>query len=486
TGRTLTFTPSSGLAAATRYTATVSGAQDVAGNTMEGSEQWSFTTSGACPCTLFPSDAVPTTPAENDGGSIEVGVKFTVAKAGWISGVRFYKGPGNTGTHIGNLWRDNGVRLATGTFTNETETGWQTLTFSAPVAVSPGTTYTASYFAPNGHYAADGGFFTNGYDNAPLHGLASSTPGGNGVYSYNPTSRFPVNTWGGANYWVDVVFSDANPGDSTHPTVDAIDPANGATSVPRNAHPSITFDEPMQGGTIQFTLAGPGGAPVDGSVTYNPDTRTATFTPTNPLAWTTQYTAHVQGATDLAGNPLQDDRTWTFTTARPTTPGQCPCSIWPDEAAPQIPNVDDSSAVEVGLKFRTDTNGWVTGVRFYKGAQNTGTHTGSLWDGQGNRLATATFGGESAAGWQEVHFATPVQVTAGTTYVVSYYAPNGHYSANVGAFVHDGVDAPPLHALRSGEDGPNGVFRYGAGGGFPASPSDSNYWVDAIFTTTAP
>jgi hypothetical protein len=310
--------------------------------------------------------------------------------------------------------------------------------------------------------------------------------GGNGVYSYSATSRFPVNTYGGANYWVDVVFSDANPGDSTKPTVQSIDPAAGATSVPRAARPSISFDEPMQGGTVQFTLTGPDSTPVNGAVSYNPDTRTFTFTPASPLAWNTQYTAHVQGAQDLAGNTMDGSRTWSFTTARQTTPGQCPCSIWTDETSPQIAGVDDAAAVELGLKFRTDSNGWVTGVRFYKGARNTGTHTGSLWDTNGNRLATATFTDESAAGWQQVDFATPVQVTAGTTYVVSYHAPNGHYAVNVGQFAHNGVDAPPLHALRSGENGPNGVYRYGSGGVVPSSPSDSNYWVDPVFTTTAP
>ncbi|GAA2418064.1 hypothetical protein GCM10010191_30870 [Actinomadura vinacea] len=486
TGRTLTFTPSSGLAAATRYTASASGAKDAAGNTMAGTTRWSFTTSGACPCTVFPSDAVPTTAADSDTRAIEVGVKFTADRAGWVSGVRFYKGPGNTGTHTGSLWRQDGTRMAQGTFTNETASGWQTLTFSAPVAVAAGTTYVASYHAPNGHYSADAGFFNAAYDNAPLRGLATgSTPGGNGVYTYSASSRFPSSTWGGANYWVDAIFTDADPGDTTKPTAETVDPTNGGTSVPRAARPSVRFDEPVQGGTIQFTMTGPGGTQVDGAVSYNPDTRTATFTPTSPLAWTTKYTATVQGAKDLAGNAMAGARTWSFTTAKQTTPGQCPCSIWPDEASPQIADVDDGGSVELGLKFRADSNGWVTGVRFYKGAQNTGTHTGSLWDKDGNRLATATFTNESAAGWQEVQFAAPVQVTAGTTYVVSYLAPNGHYSATVGGFQNQGVDAPPLHALRSGEDGPNGVYRYGTGG-FPATASDSNYWVDAIFTTTAP
>ncbi len=80
------------------------------------------------------------------------------------------------------------------------------------------------------------------------------------------------------------------------------------------------------------------------------------------------------------------------------------------------------------MKFKADFDGWITGVRFYKAAANTGTHIGSLWTTNGTRLATATFTNESATGWQSVTFASPVAVTAGTTYVASYFTPTGHYS----------------------------------------------------------
>ena len=35
------------------------------------------------------------------------------------------------------------------------------------------------------------------------------------------------------------------------------------------------------------------------------------------------------------------------------------------------------------MKFKADSNGTVTGVRFYKAAANTGTHIGSLWTAAG-------------------------------------------------------------------------------------------------------
>jgi hypothetical protein len=93
------------------------------------------------------------------------------------------------------------------------------------------------------------------------------------------------------------------------------------------------------------------------------------------------------------------------------------------------------------------------------------------------------FSGETASGWQQANFASPISISAGTTYVVSYYSPNGRYAFNQGYFTSTGVDRPPLHALRNGVDGPNGVYRYGSGGGFPNSSwNASNYWVDVVFT----
>jgi hypothetical protein len=56
----------------------------------------------------------------------------------------------------------------------------------------------------------------------------------------------------------------------------------------------------------------------------------------------------------------------------------CPCSAWPATATPANPSWPDSAAVELGVRLRVDVDGVISGVRFYKGAANTGTHTGSL------------------------------------------------------------------------------------------------------------
>ena len=76
----------------------------------------------------------------------------------------------------------------------------------------------------------------------------------------------------------------------------------------------------------------------------------------------------------------------------------------------------------------------MTGIRFYKASTNSGTHIGSLWSASGTLLASATFTGESASGWQQVNFSTPVAIAASTTYIAGYLAPNGHYSDTSNGF----------------------------------------------------
>ncbi len=100
-----------------------------------------------------------------------------------------------------------------------------------------------------------------------------------------------------------------------------------------------------------------------------------------------------------------------------------------DFAVPPIVDAGDTFAVELGMKFTAAFNGTITGIRFYKAAANTGTHSGSLWTTGGTKLASATFTNETASGWQTVEFAGPVSVTAGTTYVASYFTQAGHNSA---------------------------------------------------------
>ena len=139
-----------------------------------------FTAAGAavCPCTAFSSTAVPARADAGDGSAITVGLRFVPTVAGHVTGVRFFKSAANTGPHTGSLWTSDGQRLATGTFTNETASGWQILTFTQPVDLTVGQTYVVSYFAPDGHYAADFDAVATGWANGPLQ-----IPGGGKLLS---------------------------------------------------------------------------------------------------------------------------------------------------------------------------------------------------------------------------------------------------------------------------------------------------------------
>ncbi|WP_306214297.1 DUF4082 domain-containing protein [Actinoplanes sp. RD1] len=264
-----------------------------------------------CPCTIWPATAAPATPADPDTAAVELGVKFRSDTDGYVTGVRFWKSTANTGTHVGRLWSSTGTALATVTFTGESASGWQTATFANPVAISAGTTYVASYYAPNGRYATDEGTFaTAGVDNAPLHALRDGQDGANGVYRYGTGGGFPAETWQSANYWVDVVF-DTMATDTIAPTVTSRTPAPGAVA-PATTTVSATFSEPVAGAVL--TVAG-----VPGTTGYDPATLTATFTPSAPLAWSSAYTVTASGATDPAGN-VMTPATWSFTTSAPPPP----------------------------------------------------------------------------------------------------------------------------------------------------------------------
>ncbi len=439
---------------------------------------------------MWSSTTTPQTVDSGDGNASELGVKFTSSQNGLLSGIRFYKSAANTGTHVGNLWRSDGTLLASAVFTDETASGWQQVNFSSPVAITAGTTYVASYYAPNGHYSDTAAFFANsGIVRAPLSFLANSVSP-NGVYTYSPTSAFPTSSYDATNYWVDVVFYSST---VSAPLVITVSPANGATIVATGTSVTATFDELMNASTINtnsFQLSNPGGGEgsvfVPATVSYNSSTLTATLVPTEPLSYSTSYTAAMEGGAngvqDSNGNHLVSDYVWTFTTAPP--PGTCPCSIWSYSTAPRTVDSGDGDAAELGVKFSSEEAGFITGIRFYKSMANAGMHVGNLWTTGGTLLASAIFTGETASGWQQVNFSSPVAVTANTTYVASYYAPVGHYSADAEFFATAGVDNRPLQALADGVS-PDGVYTYGSASAFPSSSYDAtNYWVDVVFNTT--
>jgi hypothetical protein len=272
--------------------------------------------------------------------------------------------------------------------------------------------------------------------------------------------------------------------DATPPTIASVSPSSGTSGVGSNTRVTAVFSEAIDSSTITattFELLTPAQSVVPAAVTYDEATKTATLVPSSALTSLTTYTVTVLGGStgvkDLAGNALASTFTSTFTTGAATS---AQYSVWSSTTTPATISVADPNAVELGMRFRSDVSGYITGVRFYKSTQNTGTHTGSLWSNTGTLLGTVTFTNETSSGWQQASFSSPIPISANTTYVVSYHAAVGYYSANANYFTSS-IDNSPLHALANGVDGANGVYKYGSTG-FPTQTyASANYWVDVVF-----
>ena len=236
---------------------------------------------------LFSPSAIPAQSNVDDKKQLEVGVKFSSSVAGSITGIEFYRATGDTGSDVAQLWSSTGTLLATGTFSNTSASGWQTVTFSSPVAITAGTTYVAAYHS-TGAYAATNNYFTTALTNGSLTAPASA-----GVYAYGGTSTtgiFPTNTYQASNYFVDVVFSG---GTNQPPVANADSGFVTAENTPLTITTSslLANDTDPQGYTLSVTSVAPiagttlGTVSLSGStITYTPPS--ATFTGADSFAYT--------------------------------------------------------------------------------------------------------------------------------------------------------------------------------------------------------
>jgi hypothetical protein len=265
--------------------------------------------------------------------------------------------------------------------------------------------------------------------------------------------------------------------DVTPPTSSITSPTNGST-LPVSSAITISGTASDVGGAV-------GGVEVstDGGNTWNAANGTTSWTYSwNPSA-TGTFTIKCRGFDD-SGN-MQDGSVSSGPNVVTITliPAACPCSIFTTQTPTQGTG-NDGQALELGIKFRSTSDGLITGVKFYKTSGNTGTHTGELYSSTGTRLAQATFSGETATGWQTVTFSSPVSITANTTYVAAYFSSAGNYTGTAN-YLTSAVINSPLSALADGTDGANAVFKYTAAPAFPTSSAGNkpNYWVDVVYTT---
>jgi len=292
TNRVATFASLTDLTAATQYTATVTGATSLAsGLALAAPYVWRFTT-GITSDTTRPSViyTVPVTtipgPTANVAANTAITATFSEAMA-----------PASI--------------TASGTFA---------LTCAAPCVspVSGVVTYdvgsNTAIFRPNA--VLDNGTTYTGTITTAATDVAGNALAGN-------QAPLPA----ASNYvWQ---FTTTTP-DTTPPTIVLENPADQATNVALNTPVNATFSEamdPLTLTTANFSLqvSGPPiGTPLTGTVSYNPQTLVASFTPASDLLANTTYTATITGAKDLAGNALAPGsmpNPWTFTTGSGLAPG---------------------------------------------------------------------------------------------------------------------------------------------------------------------
>ncbi|ARM92101.1 oxidoreductase domain-containing protein (plasmid) [Rhizobium sp. CIAT894] len=464
--KSVTFTPTAGYTGAASFSYSIS---DGYGGTASATVSLTVSTppGGGTTSSLFTGADTSGVTAANDANSVELGVKFIASASGQITGLTYYRSAGDSGTHVGSLWTASGQLLAQATFINETASGWQTVSFTQPINVTAGATYVASYHS-NGFYSATANYFTTDHTNGALTAPSSTTSGGNGLYAYSSGSLFPTTSYNASNYWVDVIYQQGGAQNAVPVAAnDSGFSTNTGTPLTIQASALLSNDTDADGDPLVIT--GVSGA-VNGSATYDAQAQTVTFTPTAGYSGSASFSYAIS---DGKGGTASAQVALTINGGQTGGPEQ---NLFAADATPAIVSVNDNQQVNLGMKFQADTSGWITGIRFYKGADNTGPHNGYLWTASGTLIGSVTFNNETASGWQTAQLTQQIAIQADTTYVVSY-SSNGNYSATGNYFASD-VANGDLKA----PGGSNGVYAYGAGGLFPtASYNSTNYYVDVTF-----
>ena len=283
-GNAAIFAPTAALAASTQFTATVStAAQSAQGSALADNYVWSFTTglevSASAP---FVASTSPASAATNVPLNQRISATFSA-----FMDPATISAPG-TFTVVETI----GLTAVPGLITYDTAS--KTAIFTPSLALANNTQYTAA-------------ISNAARDLAGNVLIAGSVP--------NPWS-----------------FTTGLSTNTVYPTITGTNPASAALNVPVNKTINATFSTAMDPTTISnatFTLAvaGIGGAPVNGTVVYDPASRIATFTPAANLTSGTQYTATISNlVADLAGNALAAGAApnpWSFTAGAsvgPTAP----------------------------------------------------------------------------------------------------------------------------------------------------------------------
>ncbi|HTZ06674.1 MAG TPA: DUF4082 domain-containing protein [Gaiellaceae bacterium] len=264
---------------------------------------------------------------------VELGVRFTTSQSVQIVGVRVYRV--DDGPVTGSLWDASGNRIAGATaFAGTATHSWQDVMFPSPVAMAPGQTFVASYFAPTPSYAYQHDAFTGGGITAgPITALQSAPSALNGIYCY--TGCFPQDSFRDSNYWVTPLWTTGSGGtvsytglaDGVHTlAADALDGDGYATPTSafhwtvEHAAPSITShpDALTSSSSAGFSFSDDPfthfACSLDGGAFTTCDGGSSSYTGLADGSHT--FTVHAVDA--IGGTTADQTFTWTVDTAAPT------------------------------------------------------------------------------------------------------------------------------------------------------------------------
>ncbi|MEI6069050.1 MAG: putative Ig domain-containing protein, partial [Methylococcaceae bacterium] len=175
----------------------------------------------------------------------------------------------------------------------------------------------------------------------------------------NSPVAFTTDTIKGINY----AFFPAASGNYTA-TYQALPLTINATVLP-GAYAAVPYSATVtaKGGTLPYSWSIVSGALPAGLV-LNPGTGAISGTPTT--SGTFNFSIKVTDSTSPAGTSTQ---ALSITVSVPAY-----LTIWPGTTQPGVIDSGPDSSVELGVKFSADTNGTITGIRFYKASTNTGIH----------------------------------------------------------------------------------------------------------------
>ncbi len=413
---TETFTPKAALAYGTTYTATVSGAEDTTGDSMNGSVSWSFTTDPLQP-------AVSThTPASGASGlavssiisatfneAVQAGtIAFTLTNSAGaaVAGTVSYASATDTATFSPS------TTLEMDTSYTATVSGAQD-TDGDPMSGSTTWTFTTDAITPavSSHTPAAGATgvavaatptatFNEGMQAASIVFTLTTSTGTAvaGTLSYNgstdtdtfmPTAplaygaTYTATIGGGKNTDGDPMTGSTTwsfTTDPQQPAVTSYSPASSTTGIPVTSAVTATFNEAVQFSTVTFTLTSSAGAVVAGALSYNSTTNTETFKSSVALAYGTTYTATVSGAEDTDGDPMSGSTSWSFSTdpLQPAVSSVSPAAGATGVAVGSAVSASFNEAVQAGAISFTltgSTGTSVAGALAYSSKTNTETFT---------------------------------------------------------------------------------------------------------------